>query len=96
MKYKIVLDNYRRELFKKKEIERISLKIGIRLKNKLKLYSITKLSKLNKNSNLSKIKNRCFISGRSKSIYKKISLSRIKLRELILFGLQVGFKKISW
>lgn len=96
MKYKSVLDKNRRYLFKKKEIKRISLKIGLRLKSKLKLHSIVQLSRLNQNSSLSKIKNRCIITGRSHAIYKKLSISRIKLRELVLNGLQIGFKKSSW
>jgi ribosomal protein S14 len=96
MKKKLVLDRYRRGLFCSKEIKKISLKIGTRLKNNLKLYSIIELSKLNQNSTLSKIRNICFLTGRSKSIYNKINISRIKLRELVLHGLQIGFKKSSW
>jgi small subunit ribosomal protein S14 len=96
MKYKLVFDKQRRKLFKTKEIKRTCLKIGVRLKNKLKLFSIIKLSNLNKNSTLSKIRNRCFITGRPQAIYRKLSISRIKLRELVLHGLQIGFKKSSW
>jgi small subunit ribosomal protein S14 len=96
MKYKLVFDKQRRKLFKTKEIKRTCLKIGVRLKNKLKLFSIIKLSNLNKNSTLSKIRNRCSITGRSQAVYRKLSISRIKLRELVLHGLQIGFKKSSW
>jgi small subunit ribosomal protein S14 len=96
MKYKLILDIYKRKLFRRKEVKRISLKIGVILKNKLKLYSIIQLSNLTQNSTLSKIRNRCFITGRAQAVYKKLHISRIKLRELVLHGLQIGFKKSSW
>jgi small subunit ribosomal protein S14 len=96
MKYKLIFDNSKRQLVKTKEIKKISLKLGVILKNNLKLYSIIQLSKFNQNSTLSKIKNRCFLTCRSQGVYKKLNISRIKLRELILHGLQIGFKKSSW
>lgn len=44
----------------------------------------------------SKIKNTCVLSGRNRSIHKKLSFSRIKLREMISFGLLPGYKKSVW
>jgi small subunit ribosomal protein S14 len=96
MRYKLVLDNKKRRLFKKNEVKRVCLKIGLRLKYKLTLKSITELADLAKNSSFSKIQTRCFITGRSKSVYRKFGVSRIKLREMILNGLQTGLKKSSW
>jgi ribosomal protein S14 len=96
MKYKQILDKKKRSLFCMKEIKRLSLKIGIRLKYRLKLYSIANLSELLRNSSLSKIKNRCILTSRAKSVYKKIGTSRIKLRELVLNGIQFGIKKSTW
>jgi small subunit ribosomal protein S14 len=96
MKYKSVLDNRKRKLFKKNEIKRICLKIGLRLNNKFTLKSIVELGDLNRNSSLSKIQTRCFLTGRSKAVYRKFGVSRIKLREMILSGVQTGVKKSSW
>jgi small subunit ribosomal protein S14 len=42
------------------------------------------------------IKNYCVISGRSRSIYRKLKISRIVLRSLGSDGLFFGFKKASW
>lgn len=96
MKYKLILDNKKRKLFKKYEIKQLYYKIGIRLKRKLKLNIIIRLSHLVKNSNIACIKNRCFISGRSNAVYNKLSISRIKFRNILLHGLTPGFKKSSW
>lgn len=96
MKNKILKDRKKRILFKKQEVKRLSFKIGLRLKRKLKLNSIAKLSHLPKNSSLSKIRNRCILTGRSRGIYKKLKISRIKFREMCLNGLSVGFTKACW
>jgi small subunit ribosomal protein S14 len=89
-------DKNKRLLLKKQEIKRLSFKIGLRFKKKLKLNSITKLAYLSKNSSLSKIHNKCFITERSHGICKGLKISRIKLREISLNGLSVGFTKASW
>lgn len=96
MKCKQILDKKKRALFCAKEVKRLSLSIGIRLKYKLKLYSIAHLSELTRNSSLSRIRNRCILTSRAKSVYKKLGLSRIKLRELVLHGVQFGIKKSTW
>lgn len=96
MKFKIVLDNFRRQSFKKYEITNLGLKIGIRIHYKLKLMNIVKLSGINQNTNFSRYKNRCFISGRSFAVYKQFKMSRIKFRELINNGIMAGLKKSSW
>jgi len=44
----------------------------------------------------SRRKNRCEISGRSRSVYRKFRVSRIVLRELALRGLVPGMRKASW
>jgi ribosomal protein S14 len=53
-----------------------------------------KSKKINKSKTL--IKNFCLLTGRSKSINKRYLISRIKMRELILFGLIPGCKKSVW
>ena len=73
-----------------------SLKVLIRLKIVNYLNILNSLSRLNKTSNFCKRKNRCFITSRSSGNFNKISLSRIKFRELANNGLILGFSKASW
>lgn len=96
MRYKILLDKKKRFLFKKNELKRTSIKISNRLNAKLKISNFIKLFDISVNTSLNRIKNRCFITGRSKSIYKKFKVSRIKLREMIVNSNYPGFTKYSW
>lgn len=86
-------DYKKRYLFQQTEITRISLKLSLRLNYKLKIYNTIKLEKLNKKSSLTKVKNRCTITGRSKGIYSKFRISRIKLREMFFSGFLIGLRK---
>jgi small subunit ribosomal protein S14 len=55
-----------------------------------------KLAKLPRNSSATRIRNRCEMSGRPRSTYRKNKLSRIALRELGSKGLVPGLVKSSW
>jgi small subunit ribosomal protein S14 len=55
-----------------------------------------KLSELPRNSAAARIRNRCEVSGRSRSVYRKMRMSRIALRELGSKGLIPGLVKSSW
>lgn len=94
MKYKILIDKKRRFLFKKNELKYLSIKLGVRLNQKLKINSFIK--PFDRSSTFTKIKNRCFVSNRSKSVYKKLNVSRLKFRELLLNGNYPGFTKNCW
>lgn len=93
MNKKNLNDFIRRCIFSRTELKQVSLKISLRLNRKLKINNIIRLEQIDKNSLLPRIKNRCIISGRSKSVYKKFHISRIKLREMFFSGLLVGLKK---
>jgi len=54
------------------------------------------LSKISRNSAKSRIKNRCEITGRSRSYYRKLRMSRIALRKLASSGQIPGMTKASW
>ena len=95
-KNKLLKDISTRLKFNNKESYKRSLKILIRLKLIGYLSILNNLSKLNKQLTLSKEKNRCFITSRSSGNFAKISLSRIKVRELTNAGLILGFSKASW
>jgi small subunit ribosomal protein S14 len=55
-----------------------------------------KLSELPRNSAAARIRNRCEVSGRARSVYRKMKMSRIALRELGSKGLIPGLVKSSW
>jgi small subunit ribosomal protein S14 len=49
-----------------------------------------------RNSSATRIRNRCEMTGRPRSVYRKNKLSRIALRELGSKGLVPGLVKSSW
>ena len=59
------------------------------------LYRL-KLEKLPKNSNPNRVRNRCNLTGRPRSYYRRFGLSRISLREMASNGLIPGVTKASW
>ena len=79
--------------------KRLALKNKIKNKNlaleeRFKLQS--KLNDLPKDSSRVRVRNRCEITGRSRGVYRKFGLSRIKLRELAMDGVLPGVIKASW
>ena len=55
-----------------------------------------KLAQEPRNASPTRIRNRCEMTGRPRSVYRKAKLSRIALRELGLKGLVPGLVKSSW
>jgi ribosomal protein S14 len=55
-----------------------------------------KLQSLPRNASFVRIKNRCVITGRSKSCYRFFKLSRIQLKAHVSKGLLYGVRKSSW
>jgi len=55
-----------------------------------------KLAELPRNGAKVRIRNRCEVSGRPRSVYRKFKMSRIALRELGNKGLVPGLVKSSW
>ena len=55
-----------------------------------------KLEKLPRNSSMVRRTNRCELTGRVRSSYRKFRLSRIMLRQLALEGKIPGMTKSSW
>uniref|UniRef100_UPI0030039BCA ribosomal protein S14 n=1 Tax=Prototheca vistulensis TaxID=2689584 RepID=UPI0030039BCA len=60
------------------------------------IYQKTLLNKHPKNSMFVRLKNRCYITGRSRGFIKKWGVSRIIFRELAAKGLLPGIIKSSW
>ena len=55
-----------------------------------------KLEKMPRDSNPIRIRNRCVVTGRPRSYYRKFGLSRITFREMALKGQIPGITKSSW
>jgi len=55
-----------------------------------------KLAKLPRNSSATRLNNRCLITGRPRSYYRKLKMSRIALRDLASRGEIPGMVKSSW
>lgn len=54
------------------------------------------LQKLPRDASPTRVRSLCELTGRSRGVYKKFKLSRIKLRELALQGKIPGMRKASW
>ena len=54
------------------------------------------LQRLPRDASPTRVRNLCALSGRSRAVYRKFKLSRIKLRELALQGKVPGMRKASW
>ena len=92
--------NLKRKLMVKQyKLRRLDLKNKIKnkdlsLEERIKFQS--KLNDLPRDSSRIRVRNRCEITGRSRGVYRKFNLSRIKLRELSMSGALPGVTKSSW
>ena len=89
----------RQELVKKFKNKRTKLKSKIMQKDitmeeRIKLQN--KLNDLPRNSSHIRVRNRCKLTGRTRGVYRKFCLSRIKLRELTMLGSLAGVVTWSW
>ena len=55
-----------------------------------------KLAKLPRNSSPTRLHSRCEVTGRPRSYYRKLRMSRIALRDLASKGQIPGMVKSSW
>ena len=79
----------KRKVLKKKIMDKtISIEERLKLQNKL--------NDLPRNSANIRYRNRCKLTGRTRGVYRKFGLSRIKLRELTMLGSLPGVVKSSW
>ena len=92
-------NNKRKLMVKKFRSKRLSLKKKMNDKNismeerfKLQL----KINDLPRDGSRVRVRNRCELTGRARSVYRKFGLSRIKIRELSMAGLLPGVVKSSW
>ena len=92
-------NNKRKLMVKKFRSKRLSLKKKMNDKNismeerfKLQL----KINDLPRDGSRVRVRNRCELTGRTRGVYRKFGLSRIKIRELSMAGLLPGVVKSSW
>ena len=55
-----------------------------------------KLQSMPRDASASRQRNRCAITGRSRGVYRKFGLSRVKIREVAFRGEIPGLAKASW
>ena len=90
---------FRKKLIKKYKSKRDSLKAKIKNKNislEERISYQNKLNDLPRNSANIRYRNRCKLTGRTRGVYRKFGLSRIKIRELSMSGDLPGMVKSSW
>ena len=92
-------NNKRKLMVKKFKNIRFNLKKKINDRNismeeRFKIQA--KISELPRDGSRVRVRNRCELTGRARSVYRKFGLSRIKLRELSMAGLLPGVVKSSW
>ena len=79
----------KRKVLKKKIMDKtISIEERLKLQNKL--------NDLPRNGANIRYRNRCKLTGRTRGVYRKFGLSRIKIRELSMSGDLPGMVKSSW
>ena len=98
-KSSIEKNNRRQKMAKNAQPKRAKLKAIIADKERPmeeRFAATLKLAALPRNSSPTRIRNRCELTGRPRSVYRKTKLSRIAMRELGSKGLVPGLVKSSW
>ena len=82
--------------FKKRRqnLKQAIMKKNITMEERFKIQS--KLNDLPRDSSNIRVRNRCELTGRTRGVYRKFGLSRIKIRELSMAGSLPGVVKSSW
>ena len=79
---------------KRRSLKKEVMKKDISIEERFKIQS--KLNELPRDSSKVRVRNRCKLTGRTRGVYRKFGLSRIKLRELSMSGALPGVVKSSW
>jgi len=92
-------DKKRKKLVERYKEKRAELKAIIKdqsVSPEERFQATLKLAELPRNSSKTRMRNRCAITGRPRSYYRKFNLSRIALRDLASRGELPGVVKSSW
>jgi small subunit ribosomal protein S14 len=98
-KGKVENNKKRRNMAKRDAEKRKALKATIHdgnLPQEERFQASLELAKLPRNGSKTRVVNRCEVSGRPRSYYRKFRLSRIALRDLASTGQLPGVTKSSW
>ena len=99
-KKSMIVKNIRRqqivERYKERRIELKKILKNPSVSEDEKQIARIKLEKMPRDSNPIRIRNRCVVTGRPRSYYRKLGLSRITFREMALKGEIPGITKASW
>ena len=79
---------------RRKSLKNRIMKKDLTIEDRLKIHD--KLNDLPRNSSSIRYRNRCKLTGRTRGVYRKFGLSRIKIRELSMSGDLPGVVKSSW
>ena len=79
---------------KRQSLKKNIMKKDLTLEERFKIQS--KLNELPRDSSKIRVRNRCKLTGRTRGVYRKFGLSRIKIRELSMSGALPGVAKSSW
>jgi small subunit ribosomal protein S14 len=79
---------------RRKSLKKMIMQKNLTMEERFKLQ--TKLNDFPRDSANIRVRNRCEITGRTRAVYRKFGLSRIKLRELTMSGSLPGVVKSSW
>tara|TARA_Y100001960_G_C14345538_1_gene666935 strand:- start:380 stop:685 length:306 start_codon:yes stop_codon:yes gene_type:complete len=79
---------------KRKKLKKEMMKKDLSIEERFKIQN--KLNDLPRDSSKIRLRNRCLLTGRTRAVYRKFGLSRIKLRELSMSGALPGVVKSSW
>lgn len=100
MAKKNMIEREKKRIALSEKYEPIRRELRTQLKNasdiEEKFAISAKLEKLPRNSLKIRVKNRCWVTGRSRSYYREFGLSRHVLREMAHDGLLPGVRKASW
>ena len=79
---------------KRQSLKKEIMKKDLSIEERFKIQS--KLNELPRDSSKIRVRNRCKLTGRTRGVYRKFGLSRIKIRELSMSGALPGVVKSSW
>ena len=79
---------------KRQSLKKKIMKKDLTIEERFKMQS--KLNELPRDSSKIRVRNRCKLTGRTRGVYRKFGLSRIKIRELSMSGELPGVAKSSW
>tara|TARA_B100001750_G_C15320486_1_gene501950 strand:+ start:108 stop:413 length:306 start_codon:yes stop_codon:yes gene_type:complete len=99
-KKSMIVKNIRRkqiaERYRERRMELKKILKDVKVSEDEKQIARIKLERMPRDSNPIRIRNRCVVTGRPRSYYRKFGLSRITFREMALKGQIPGITKASW